>query len=132
MNCKHCEKEFTQTRYAEKYCSEECRRKFWYLKKLKPPRKVVCGNCRVEFTTSHGHQKYCAMCKRKHHEPNIQKVICAYCSKVFETSRSLRYVCSRKCYWDFQSLLYHQRTKLLQESEEEIEKVRKQIMEDLE
>jgi len=96
--CITCRKEFMPNHGKQKFCSVNCKEKYYYVKKVTKKSCITCGKI---FMQTHGRQKFCV----EHRRINIPKLsetpvekLCVFCGKPFTTSDyRLRY-CSSACH----------------------------------
>jgi len=118
--CLRCNKEFTTTVRASKYCSIFCRCNFSYVPA--PSITFNCNICSKEVTTTVKHSKYCSnecrkigkknlfrlrhpeveirIIKPKSKEPKSKEVYykkCLICEKQFSTRKEIKVFCSSTC-----------------------------------
>jgi len=99
MKCIVCNKE---TGNNNKYCSEECHRTYWNVKRKKVFKEKICEICGSEYTPKIIGQKYCsphcgyvAELKSRSKKTGTKK--CKHCGKTFEPYTSLDKFCSANC-----------------------------------
>ena len=59
-NCQFCGKDFyIPTRRAQRFCSDKCRERSYYITAIGPMEKMTCPICGKDFMPNTRHQKYC-------------------------------------------------------------------------
>ena len=106
-NCIVCGKEYTPKRKDQKWCCEECKKKYRNDKRRKEHPDKVCKYCGKSFSPKKDTQNFCCKrCREKYFEENRPKreykVKCSECGKEFVASRNktekenLKFCC-KKC-----------------------------------
>ena len=92
-NCIVCGKEYTPKRKDQKWCCEECKKKYRNDKRRKEHPDKVCKYCGKSFSPKKDTQNFCCKrCREKYFEENRPKreykVKCSECGKEFVASRN--------------------------------------------
>ena len=100
FRCKHCQNFFIALIKKTKYCSEKCRREYYYKKKRVPIVIKKCKVCGKVFKTNIKIQLFCnRLCKNIYHRQGIIKIKnCLFCNKQFECTNNTKKYCNVICY----------------------------------